>query len=63
MINFNDATEENIKEHNANWSQIPHYPSFNLIDHQPGLNKIYLQDKDGNKAKYQFLINNKKVQD
>ena len=63
MINFNDATAENIKEHNANWSQIPHHPSFNLIDHQPCLHKIYLQDKDGNKAKYQFLMNNKKVQD
>ena len=39
MINFNDVTAENIKEHNTNWSQIPHHPSFNLIDHQPCLHK------------------------
>ena len=27
MINFNDATKENMKEHNPNWPQIPdhHY--------------------------------------
>ena len=23
MINFDDITKENIKEHNLNWSQIP----------------------------------------
>ena len=23
MINFEDATKENIKEHNPNWPQIP----------------------------------------
>ena len=23
MINFDDATKENIKEHNPNWPQIP----------------------------------------
>ena len=23
MIHFNDATKENIKEHNPNWPQIP----------------------------------------
>ena len=23
MINFDDVTKENIKEHNPNWSQIP----------------------------------------
>ena len=63
MINFDDATEENIKEHNPNWSEILHHLSFNLIDHQPGLQEIYLQDKDLNKANYQSLINNKKVQD
>ena len=38
--------KKNIKEHNANWSEIPHHLSFNLIDHQTGLHKIYLQDKD-----------------
>ena len=25
MINFDDVTKENIKEHTLNWPQIPHY--------------------------------------
>ena len=29
---------------------------FNLINHQPDIDKIYLCAKDLNKAKYQFLI-------
>ena len=24
MINFDDVTKDNIKEHSPNWSQIPH---------------------------------------
>ena len=31
MINFNDATKENIKEHNPNWLQIPDHPCRILI--------------------------------
>ena len=57
MINFDDVTKENIKEHNPNWPQIPHHPYrilmiggsgsgktnslFNLIKHQPDIEKIY----------------------
>ena len=26
MIKFDDAARENIKEHSANWSQIPGHP-------------------------------------
>ena len=26
MINFDDVTKENIKEHNPNWPQIPNHP-------------------------------------
>ena len=26
MINFDDVTKENMKEHNPNWSQIPDHP-------------------------------------
>ena len=26
MVNFDDVTKENIKEHNPNWSQIPDHP-------------------------------------
>ena len=29
---------------------------FNLINHQPDIDKIYLFAKDLNEAKYQFLI-------
>ena len=57
MINFDDVTKENIKEHNPNWPQISHHPYgilmiggsgsgktnslFNLIKHQPDIEKIY----------------------
>ena len=27
MINFDDVTGENIKEHNPNWPSIPDHPS------------------------------------
>ena len=29
MINFDDVTKENIKEHNSNWPQIPDYHNIN----------------------------------
>ena len=72
MINFDDVTNDNIKEHIANWPQIPDHAYriviiggsrsgkmnsiFNLINH-PDIDKIYLYTKDPNEAKYQFLIN------
>ena len=72
MINFDDVTKENIKEHNPNWPQIPDHPHriftiagsgsgkttslFNLINQQSDIDKIYLYAKDRDKAKYQFLI-------
>ena len=31
MINFDDGTKENIKEHNPNWPQIPDHPYRILI--------------------------------
>ena len=70
MINFDDPAEENIKEHNANWTQIPDHPNwiliiggsgsgktsslFNLINHQSDIDKIYLYAKNPYEAKYQF---------
>ena len=27
MVNFDDVTEDNIKKHNPNWSQVPDYPN------------------------------------
>ena len=73
MINFDDVTEENIKEHNPNWPQIPDHPSriliigesgsgkpnllLDLISHQPGIDKSYIYAKDPYEAKYKILIN------
>ena len=77
MIKFNDATKENIKEHNPNWPQIPDHPYiiliiggwrsgktnllFNLINYQLDIVKIYLYAKDPHEAKYQFLINKQEI--
>ena len=76
MIKFDDITKENIKEHNPNWAQIPNHPYkiliigdsgsrksnslFNLINHQPDIDKIHLYAKDLCKAKYQYLIKKRK---
>ena len=73
MINFDYVTRESIKEHNPNLPQIPDYPYrilisggsrsgktnllFNLISHEPDINKIYFYAKDPYEAKYQLLIN------
>ena len=73
MINFDDVTNKNIKEHNPNWPQIldcPYrmlkigssgsgktIPLLNLTIHQPDIHKIYLYAKQPYEAKYQFLIN------
>ena len=56
MINFDDVTKENIKEHNANWPQITDHPYriliiggsgsrktnsiFNLINEEPDIDKF-----------------------
>ena len=73
MLNFDDVTKENIKDHNSNSPQIPKHPYiilifgsfrsgrtnslFNLISQQPDIDKTYLYAKDPYEAKYQFLIN------
>ena len=72
MINFDDLTKGNIKEHNPNWPQIRDHSYriltiwgtrsektnsiFDLISQQPDIDKIHLYDKDPYEAKYQFLI-------
>ena len=76
MIDFDNVTKENRKEHNPIWLQIPEHPyrilliggfgsrktnSFlNLISHQPDLDKIYLYVKNLYEGNYQFLINKRK---
>ena len=73
MINFNDYTNEGRTEHNKNWPYVPDHPYriliiggsgsgeanvlLNLIENQPGNDKIYLYAKDRYEAKYQYLIN------
>ena len=73
MINFDEFTNVNKKEHNLNWSYIPGDPYrilivggsgtgktnslLNLIHNQPYIDKIYLYTKDPQEDKYQYLIN------
>ena len=72
MINFDDVTKENIKEHNPNWPEIHDYPYrtlivggsgsrktnllFNLMNQQPDIDEIYLYVKDPFEAKYHLLL-------
>ena len=62
MINFDEYTNENKTKHNANWSYIPDHLQriliiggpgsgktnalLNVIEDQPGIDKIYLYAKD-----------------
>ena len=71
MINFDDVTKENIKQHNPNWPAIPDHPYiiliighsgsrktnelFNLINQKSDIQKIYTECPYG--AKYKFFIN------
>ena len=73
MINFDDYTNENKTKHNLKWPYIPDHPYriliiggsgsgktdtiLNLINNQPGIDKMYLYAKDLYVPKYQFLIN------
>ena len=75
MINFDEYTNENIKEHNSKWPYIPDHPYriliiggsgsgktnalLNLINNQSEIDKIYLYAKDPYEKKYQYLINNR----
>ena len=73
MINFDEYTNENKKEHNLNWPYIPDHPYrisiiggsgtgktnalLNLINNQQDIDKIYLYAKDPYEDKYQYSIN------
>ena len=68
IINFDDVTEDNIKEHNSNWPQIPDNlyrilvvrgsgfgeknSVLNLISKQVDINKMYVCPRDTDEAKY-----------
>ena len=73
MINFDEYTNENKKEHNPNWPYIPDYPYriliiggsgtgktntlLNLIENHPDIDKRNLYVKDLYESKYKYLIN------
>ena len=73
MINFDEYTNKNKKEHNLNWLYIPDHPYrililggsgtgkinalLNLINNQRDIDKIYLYGIDSYEDKYQCLIN------
>ena len=73
MINFHAYTNENKIGHNLKWPYIPDHPYrilivggsgsgktnalLNLINNQPGIDKIYSYAKDPYETKYQYLIN------
>ena len=73
MINFDEYTTENKKEHNPNCPYIPDHPYrlliiggsgagktnvlLNLIEYHPDIDKRYLYAKDPYEDKYQYLIN------
>ena len=40
MINFDDVTQQNIKEHNPNWPQISDHPYRILITEALDLEKL-----------------------
>ena len=70
MTNFDDVINQNIKEHNPNWPEIPDHPYrilinggsrsgktnslFNLISQQPDTYKIYLYAIDPYEANINF---------
>ena len=79
MINFDDITNENNKEHNEKWSYIPDHPYkfliiggsgsgktnalLNSINEQNDIDKIYLYAKHLSESKYEFLIKKRKLQE
>ena len=74
MINLDNITNENNKEHIEKWPYIPDHLHrilkiggsgsgktkvlLNLTNGQDGIDKIYLYAKDLSEPKYEFLIKN-----
>ena len=73
MFNFDYIIKKDIREHNPNWPEISDYPyrvlivegsrcgktneQLNLINHEPGIDKIHLYAKVPYEAKHQLFIN------
>ena len=73
MINFDECTNKNKKEHNINWPYIPDHPYriliiggsgtgktnalLNLMNNQQNIDKIYLYAKDPYEDKLFNYIN------
>ena len=78
MINFDDVTKENRKEHHPNCAQIPDHlyrilliggygsgktnSLINLTSQQPDIDKIHFNAKDPYEAKYQNIIQYNTIQ-
>ena len=72
IINFDDVTKEDTKEHNLSFPKIPYHPYriqiiggpgsgktnslFNLTIHQPDVSKIHLYAKHPHEPKCHILI-------
>ena len=72
MINLDSITNENNKEHNKKWPNIPDHlyriiitggsgsgktnALINLINEQNDIDKIYLYARDLREPKYEYLI-------
>ena len=72
MINLDSITNENNKEHNKKWPNIPDHPYriliiggsgpgktnalLHLITEQDDIDKTYLYARDLSEPKYEFLI-------
>ena len=74
VINFDYIRKENIKKHNLNWLNITDHPYrmliiggsggslFNLLSHQPDIDKIYLYTKDPQNQSINCYLTNEKVE-
>ena len=73
-IKYHNITKKDRKKHNPNELQIPNHPFrtlltgnsrsalFNLISHQPDIDKIYLYSENPYKGKPSSQLANVKVQ-